>query len=266
MAAFQLLQSDVPTAQSQGSAGKDVLLGQVQHTPTSRQSLAVEAQPNKVYRLVNAQDQSLVKGQRLLRKGKALVIEVEGAEVANLQGFFDQPATPPSTAKAAAGAELAAKTGAKYVFEAELPNNDYGLVDASTSSATSGLIWAPGMAVPASASPVAFGLTPLAALGAAGGVATGTVLAGAVVAAAAVDATNNKTSTTASKDNIVEGKATFGDALKDNDLLVDAYAIDKDGKSTLLKAGAEVDSTGTFRINVGSYNGATRGLRHPFGH
>jgi len=258
MASFQLLQSDVPTAQSQGSAGKDVLLGQVQHTPTSRQSLAVEAQPNKVYRLVNAQDQSLVKGQRLLRKGKALVIEVEGAEVANLQGFFDQPATPPSTAKAAASAELEAKTGAKYVFEAELPNNAYGLVDASTSSATSGLIWAPGMAVPASASPVAFGLTPLAALGGAGGVATGTVLAGAVVAAAAVDATNNKTSTTASKDNIVEGKATFGDAIKGNDLMVDAYAIDKDGKSTLLKAGAEVDSTGTFRINVGSYNGAIR--------
>ena len=258
MASFQLLQSDVPTAQSQGSAGKDVLLGQVQHTPTSRQSLAVEAQPNKVYRLVNAQDQSLVKGQRLLRKGKALVIEVEGAEVANLQGFFDQPATPPSTAKAAASAELEAKTGAKYVFEAELPNNAYGLVDASTSSATSGLIWAPGMAVPASASPVAFGLTPLAALGGAGGVATGTVLAGTVVAAAAVNATNNKTSTTASKDNIVEGKATFGDAIKGNDLMVDAYAIDKDGKSTLLKAGAEVDSTGTFRINVGSYNGAIR--------
>ena len=128
MASFQLLQSDVPTAQSQGSAGKDVLLGQVQHTPTSRQSLAVEAQPNKVYRLVNAQDQSLVKGQRLLRKGKALVIEVEGAEVANLQGFFDQPATPPSTAKASASANLEAKTGAKYVFEAELPNNAYGLV------------------------------------------------------------------------------------------------------------------------------------------
>jgi hypothetical protein len=258
MASFQLLQSDVPTAQSQGSAGKDVLLGQVQHTPTSRQSLAVEAQPNKVYRLVNAQDQSLVKGQRLLRKGKALVIEVEGAEVANLQGFFDQPATPPSTAKAAASANLEAKTGAQYVFEAELPNNAYGLVEASSGSGTSGLIWAPGMAVPASASPVAFGLTPLAALGGAGGVATGTVLAGTVVAAAAVNATNNKTSTTASKDNIVEGKATFGDALKDNDLLVDAYAIDKDGKSTLLKAGAEVDSTGTFRINVGSYNGAIR--------
>ncbi|NBY04323.1 MAG: cadherin repeat domain-containing protein, partial [Betaproteobacteria bacterium] len=73
------------------------------------------------------------------------------------------------------------------------------------------------------------------------------------------DARTPKTDTTnTSTDKLVQGVATLGDAVKGNDLVVDAYAIGSDGKYTLLKAGVVVDDNGAFRINVGSFSGAIR--------
>ena len=76
MARFQLLQSGSPSEKSSGFLTKDVLLGTVHYPPSSGQILAFQAKTAQVYRLVNAQDQSLVKGQRLTRLGDNLIIEV----------------------------------------------------------------------------------------------------------------------------------------------------------------------------------------------
>ena len=126
MSTFQLIQTDAATAVGSRAPTKPVVLGGIDKTLNAAFAVVVPAQPHKVYRLVEAQTQQLVKGQRLVRKGNNLLVEVDGTVMANLTGFFSNDAAPgsaetgatPSETKLTPGAPPS--TGAQYVFDAEL--------------------------------------------------------------------------------------------------------------------------------------------------
>ena len=94
MSTFQLIQTDAATAVGSRAPTKPVVLGGIDKTLNAAFAVVVPAQPHKVYRLVEAQTQQLVKGQRLVRKGKNLLVEVDGTVMANLTGFFSNDAAP----------------------------------------------------------------------------------------------------------------------------------------------------------------------------
>ncbi len=96
MSAFQLIQTDAATAVSSRAPTKPVVLGSIDKTLNTPFAVVVQALPHKVYRLVEAQTQQPVKGQRLVRKGNNLLVEVDGAVMANLTGFFSNDAAPGS--------------------------------------------------------------------------------------------------------------------------------------------------------------------------
>ena len=73
MSTFQLIQTDAATAVGSRAPTKPVVLGGIDKTLNAAFAVVVPAQPHKVYRLVEAQTQQLVKGQRLVRKGKMLI-------------------------------------------------------------------------------------------------------------------------------------------------------------------------------------------------
>lgn len=264
MARFQLLQSGSPSEKSSGFLTKDVLLGTVHYPPASGQILAFQAKPAQVYRLVNAQDQSLVKGQRLTRLGDNLIIEVNGTEILSLQGFFENPTHP---APEHTLADVAPPTGAKYLFDAELPHSAaHGLIDASSGQGGAGLLWSPGMKVPASIEPMAHGWVPMAALGSGSGMSATAWAGGGAMVASGLDAVTStllsnaqKTpSITAITGNILQGVVTLGDVSNGHDLVIDVYSIDKDGTSSFLQFNTKVNSSGAYSVNLGSYTGAVR--------
>ena len=154
MSTFQLIQTDAATAVGSRAPTKAVVLGSIDKTLNAPFAVVVQALPHKVYRLVEAQTQQLVKGQRLVRKGKNLLVEVDGTVMANLTGFFSNEAAPgaaetgatPSETKLTPGAPPS--TGAQYVFDAELADGSYGLINPTSQGTAiadgSALIWAPG--------------------------------------------------------------------------------------------------------------------------
>ena len=252
MARFQLLQSGSPSEKSSGFLTKDVLLGTVHYPPSSGQILAFQAKPAQVYRLVNAQDQSLVKGQRLTRLGDNLIIEVNGTEILSLQGFFENPTHP---APEHTLADVAPPSGAKYLFDAELPHSAaHGLIDASSGQGGAGLLWSPGMKVPSSIEPLAHGWVPMAALGSGSGMSATAWAGGGAMVASGLDAVTStllsnaqKTpSITAITGNILQGVVTLGDVSNGHDLVIDVYAIDKDGTSSFLQFNTKVNSSGAY--------------------
>ena len=268
MSTFQLIQTDAATAVGSRAPTKPVVLGGIDKTLNAAFAVVVPAQPHKVYRLVEAQTQQLVKGQRLVRKGNNLLVEVDGATVVNLTGFFNNDATPGSTEPSATSSETKpapgapTSTGAQYVFDAELADGSYGLIDATSQGTAiadgSSLMWASGQTPAGVVNPQAFGFAPIAALGGGGAVGAGALVGGAaVVGAVAVTAGRKSDAAAISKDNIIQGRITAGDVVKGNDLEVEVYAIGADGKDALLKKG-DVDDTGAYSINIGSYAGAVR--------
>ena len=270
MSTFQLIQTDAATAVGSRAPTKAVVLGSIDKTLNAPFAVVVQALPHKVYRLVEAQTQQLVKGQRLVRKGKNLLVEVDGTVMANLTGFFSndaapgsaQPGATPEQTKLAPGAQTS--SGAQYVFDAELADGSYGLIS-HTSQGTaiadgSALMWASGQTPAAVVNPQAYGLAPITALGGGGAAGAGALLGGAAAVGAvavAVAAGGTSDAAASSKDNFVQGRITAGDVVKGNDLEVEVYAIGADGNSTLLKKG-DVDDTGAYSINIGSYAGAVR--------
>ena len=228
--------------------------------------LGFKAKPAQVYRLVNAQDQSLVKGQRLTRMGDNLIIEVNGTEIVSLQGFFENPTHPAHPAPETTSADVQAPASAKYIFDAELPNSAYGLIDASSGQSDAGLVWSPGMAVPASVDPMAFGLGSMAALGSGSGVSASTWTGGVAMVATGLDAlistvlynTQKSSPTTNKTDNILRGLVTLGDVVNGNDLAIDILAIDKDATTSYLKVNIKLDASGAYSVNLGTYAGAIR--------
>ena len=90
MSAFQLIQTDAAAAVSSRAPTKPVVLGSIDKTLNTPFAVVVQALPHKVYRLVETQTQQLVKGQRLVRKGNNLLVEVDGTVMANLTGFFSK--------------------------------------------------------------------------------------------------------------------------------------------------------------------------------
>jgi len=174
MSTFQLIQTDAATAVGSRAPTKPVVLGGIDKTLSAAFAVVVPAQPHKVYRLVEAQTQQLVKGQRLVRKGNNLLVEVDGATVVNLTGFFNTDATPGSTEPSATSSETKpapgapTSTGAQYVFDAELTDGSYGLIDATSQGTAiadgSALMWASGQTPAAVVNPQAYGLAPIAAL------------------------------------------------------------------------------------------------------
>ena len=76
MSAFQLIQTDAATAVGSRAPTKPVVLGGIDKTLNAPFAVVVQALPHKVYRLVEAQTQQLVKGQRLVRKGNNLLMHL----------------------------------------------------------------------------------------------------------------------------------------------------------------------------------------------
>jgi len=268
MSTFQLIQTDAAPVLGARAPSKPVVLGGIDKTLGTAFAVVAPAQPNKVYRLVEAQTQQLVKGQRLVRKGNNLLVEVDGATVVNLTGFFNNDATPvsaepsatPPETKSAPGAQTS--SGAQYIFDAELADGSYGLINPTSQGTAiadgSALMWAPGQTPAGVVNPQAFGFAPIAALGGGGAAGAGALLGGAAaVGAVAVAAGSKSDAAASSKDNIIQGRISAGDVVKGNDLEVEVYAIGADGKDTLLKKG-DVDDTGAYNINIGSYAGAVR--------
>ena len=194
MSTFQLIQTDAAPVLGARAPSKPVVLGGIDKTLSTAFAVVAPAQPNKVYRLVEAQTQQLVKGQRLVRKGNNLFVEVDGANVVNLTGFFNNDATPGSTEPSATSSETKSgpgaqtSSGAQYVFDAELADGSYGLINPTSQGTAiadgSALMWAPGQTPAGVVNPQAFGFAPIAALGGGGAAGAGALLGGAAAVGA----------------------------------------------------------------------------------
>ena len=87
MSVYKLLQTDTKLAPGSDGRGKSQAIGDIRQGPTGRFALILDALPHHAYRLVDAQTENIVKGQRIFRKGKNLLIEVNGETVVNFVGF-----------------------------------------------------------------------------------------------------------------------------------------------------------------------------------
>ena len=200
MSSYLLLSRDRPTPQA-GTSKAPPSQTVVSTSGSKSFVLAVPAEPNKIYALLDPQTQQPVAGQKIIRKGKNLVIELNGTPVVNLLNYFDSdvptpgdapvPQPPSSTVPAAA---------IQYVFPTGLANCPLSAIDSAASLAgnASGVLWSPGSAGILCVNPVAFGITPLTALAPAvpgfgwGTLAAGT--AGVAGVAAIADGGGGKTS------------------------------------------------------------------------
>jgi hypothetical protein len=139
MDAYQLLQTEAKS--SLGPVPKPVSLGEIGRGSSGRFALVVQALPKHAYLLVDGQTQQIVKGQRIYRKDKNLLIEVNGEVVVNLTGFF--PAEPASSAPAQGTTTLESAQAlnvdsaqAQYIFDAGLNDGTYALINDSSPRAT----------------------------------------------------------------------------------------------------------------------------------
>ena len=226
MSVYKLLQTDTKLAPGSDGRGKSQAIGDIRQGPTGRFALILDALPHHAYRLVDAQTENIVKGQRIFRKGKNLLIEVNGETVVNFVGFFSaessQAAPGPTTKTELADAKGGDSSQATYIFDAGQADCSYALIDNNTpsvsSTAGSDVLWAPGQAATMCVNPVALGIAPVAALGgSAAGVGVGTVAlgGGAAVAAAALAGAGPKSAVASpNADNIVQGFLTMGDVVE----------------------------------------------------
>jgi hypothetical protein len=182
MSSYLLLSRDLPNPKA-GTSKAPPSQTVVSTSGSPSFVLAVPAQPNKIYALLDPQTQQPVGGQKIVRKGKNLVIELNGTPVVNLLHFFDSEApgpgdTPPPQPPTSASMTTAAR---QYLFPTGLADCPLSAIDAAASlmGDASGLLWSPGNGGILCVNPVAFGITPLPALApVAPGFGLGTLAAG----------------------------------------------------------------------------------------
>jgi hypothetical protein len=200
MSSYLLLSRDRPTPQA-GTSKAPPSQTIVSTSGSKSFVLAVPAEPNKIYALLDPQTQQPVAGQKIIRKGKNLVIELNGTPVVNLLNYFDSVVPAPGDAPVPQPPSSTVPTAAiQYVFPTGLANCPLSAIDSAASLAgnASGVLWSPGSAGILCVNPVAFGITPLTALAPAvpgfgwGTLAAGT--AGVAAAAAIADGGGGKTS------------------------------------------------------------------------
>ena len=92
----KLILKAVSSPKSAASAAVDQVVGQVD-TASGAQRLSISAQANTQYRLVDSKTGQVIKNQTVVRKGKTLQIEVDGKNVAELDNFFPEEASPPAS-------------------------------------------------------------------------------------------------------------------------------------------------------------------------
>ena len=180
MSSYLLLSRDLPNPKAGTSKAPP---SQTVVSTSGSQSfvLAVPAQPNQIYALVDPQTQQPVAGQKIVRKGKNLVIEVNGMPVVNILHFFDSEAPRPGEAPAPTPPGTPVAAARQYLFPTGLADCPLSAIDsaATLTGDASGLLWSPGNGGILCVNPVAFGITPLAALApAAPGFGWGTLAAG----------------------------------------------------------------------------------------
>ena len=183
MSSYLLLSRDLPNPKAGTSKAAP---SQTIVSTSGSQSfvLAVPAQPNQIYALLDPQTQQPVAGQKIVRKGKNLVIEVNGMPVVNILHFFDSEAPGPGDAPAPQPPTSASMPSAarQLLFPTGLADCPLSAIDsaAALTGNASGLLWSPGNAGILCVNPVAFGISPLTALApAVPGFGWGTLAAGA---------------------------------------------------------------------------------------
>ena len=97
MSSYLLLSRDRPTPQA-GTSKAPPSQTVVSTSGSKSFVLAVPAEPNKIYALLDPQTQQPVAGQKIIRKGKNLVIELNGTPVVNLLNYFDSDVPTPGDA------------------------------------------------------------------------------------------------------------------------------------------------------------------------
>ena len=166
MSSYLLLSRDRPTPQA-GTSKAPPSQTVVSTSGSKSFVLAVPAEPNKIYALLDPQTQQPVAGQKIIRKGKNLVIELNGTPVVNLLNYFDSDVPAPGDAPVPQTPSSTVPTAAiQYVFPTGLANCPLSAIDSAASLAgnASGVLWSPGSAGILCVNPVAFGITPLTAL------------------------------------------------------------------------------------------------------
>jgi len=194
------------------------------------------AQKDLTYTLVDSATKNPIKNQRLLRKGDQLVIEVDGQPMIEISDFFaadikGEGSAPVYLADEAQSGEAAVSiVGGPRPAPANIANPQESYV-----------IWDPK-----DESVVA--LAPVVAL------PSGLLLGGSTAAGAVL----NKVVPGTVAENFVQGVITAGDVVNGNDLKVEVYAIEANGKTGILLKSGDVDEVGFYKVSIGTYNGAVR--------
>jgi hypothetical protein len=125
MSSYLLLSRDLPNPKAGTSKAAP---SQTIVSTSGSQSfvLAVPAQPNQIYALLDPQTQQPVAGQKIVRKGKNLVIEVNGMPVVNILHFFDSEAPRPGEAQAPTPPSTPVAAARQYLFPTGLADCPHG--------------------------------------------------------------------------------------------------------------------------------------------
>jgi hypothetical protein len=234
----KLILKAVSSPKSAASAAVDQVVGQVE-TASGAQRLSISAQANTQYRLVDSKTGQVIKNQTVVRKGKTLQIEVDGKNVAELDNFFPEEASP-----AASGSE-----GVTYVVDTSATvEPSYGLVTAQSPASEiagkSSVVWTTGMQALPLAEPVAFGGQALSALSGLGNLSGLGLVAGAAAVGLSNDGDSKAVaggSTTAS----ISGSVFKAEVANNTGLVVEAF--DSTGKS---RGKANVAADGTYSLTL----------------
>ncbi|BBU68776.1 hypothetical protein ICHIJ1_19900 [Fluviibacter phosphoraccumulans] len=213
----------------------------------------VNSQAGTKYQIVDEATGLPAKGQVLKKKGKDLMVSVDGEDVAVIQDFYadvpvgEAPTYQVSEASGAAG-EGAGASGESLAQAEFITGGSQG----TSSGLSDGIVWGPGLDSGAfqvaAAEEAGLSTTQMVGLGlgglAAGGGATAVAVAAGGGAAAA--AAGGDVAITTILGTVVAGPIVAG-----TDLKVAIY----DSNGRLLQVG-EVGDDGSFRVEIGTYTGA----------
>ena len=244
-----------------GKVSNVQVIADIDTSEKSVRAIHISAQPHLLYRLVNPSSGAVVKGQKVSRKGSALLVEVDGALALELTDFFaphssERDAPKGDTSTASSSSVATANDASAYLLDTGTTDCSYSMVSALAPAAHANEVvlmpWQPSDSVAQCINPLAISPSESVEVGALAAVAgvggTVGVAAAAVALAVASKGGADEIANTVIKGNIYAGPVISAGS---GDLAVEAF--DADGKSLGVTRAAN-DGSYTLTLNR-SYSG-----------